>query len=236
MKTRITLIAVLSLLFTGLLFAQTNVSGIISSNTPWTLANSPYIVTGNILVNNGVTLIIQPGVNVRFNSGLSMQIDGMLLAQGTNSDSITFTSNTVDTAGAWGYIYFSDVSTDAVFQNNIYGNYIGGSILEYCKIQYAGGANVSYNGALRLNGAHPFVNYCTISYNSASGIRGYNLTGSLKITNSVISNNTSSDYGGGIFIASDGTTLIYGNAISKNYASSSGGGICNTCKTAIISN
>jgi parallel beta-helix repeat protein len=216
--------------------AQTDVSGSISTNTVWIIANSPYIVIGNVLVNNGVTLTIEPGVTVKFNSLLSIQIDGTLIAQGTSSDSITFTSNTVNTAGAWGYIYFSDASVDAVYENDIYGNYLSGSILEYCKIQYAGGATVSDNGALRFDNAHPFVNYCTISDNSASGINAYNLTGSLKITNSLISNNTSSDYGGGIHISSDGTTLISGNTISKNYASSSGGGICNMFETVIISN
>lgn len=41
-------------------FSQTNVSGVISSNTTWTLANSPYIVTGNILLNQNVTLTIEP--------------------------------------------------------------------------------------------------------------------------------------------------------------------------------
>ena len=34
----------------------TDVSGNISSNTTWSLANSPYVVTGNILVASGVTL------------------------------------------------------------------------------------------------------------------------------------------------------------------------------------
>ncbi len=225
------------LLFTFITVSSfaTNVSGLISSNTVWTLANSPYIVTGNILVNNGVTLTIEPGVIVKFNSGLSMQIDGTLLAQGTSSNKITFTSNTTQSAGAWGYIYFSDASVDAVFENDIYGIYLSGSILEYCIIQYAGGASVSDNGALRLDDAHPFINYCTITDNSASGIHGYNLTGSLKISNSVIRNNTSSDSGGGICISSDGTTLISGNTISKNYASS-GGGISNAYCTAIISN
>ncbi len=216
--------------------SATNVSGLISTNTVWTLANSPYIVTGNILVNTGVALTIQPGVIVKFNSGLSIQIDGTLLAQGTIIDSITFTSNTTQAAGAWGYIYFSNTSTDAVYENNIYGNYLSGSILEYCIIQYAGGASVSDNGALRLDAANPFINYCTISDNNATGINGYNLTESLKISNSVISSNKSSDYGGGICISSTGSTLISGNTISKNNTSSYGGGICNMYWTAIISN
>ncbi|MDA3820390.1 MAG: hypothetical protein PF590_08035, partial [Candidatus Delongbacteria bacterium] len=124
MKTIFTFIAILILTFATVSTFATDVSGLVSSNTVWTFANSPYIVTGNILVNNGVALTIEPGVIVKFNSGLSMQIDGTLIAQGTSSDSITFTSNTVDTAGAWGYIYFSDASVDAVFQNDIYGIYL----------------------------------------------------------------------------------------------------------------
>ena len=42
----------------------TDVSGNISSNTTWSLANSPYIVTGHILVPSGVTLTIEAGVTV----------------------------------------------------------------------------------------------------------------------------------------------------------------------------
>lgn len=34
---------------------STNVGGTISSNTTWTQTNSPYALTGNVLVNNGVT-------------------------------------------------------------------------------------------------------------------------------------------------------------------------------------
>ena len=46
--------------------AQTNVSGVISANTTWTKANSPYIVNSNLLINSGVTLTIDPGVVVKF--------------------------------------------------------------------------------------------------------------------------------------------------------------------------
>ena len=42
----------------------TTVSGPISSNTTWALANSPYIVTNSILVMDGITLTIEPGLEV----------------------------------------------------------------------------------------------------------------------------------------------------------------------------
>ena len=50
------------LLSINFLQAQTNVSSNITTNTTWTLINSPYIVKSNILVNSGITLNIEPGV------------------------------------------------------------------------------------------------------------------------------------------------------------------------------
>ena len=41
---------------------KTRAQTIISENTTWTLVNSPYIITGNVLVENGVNLTIKPGV------------------------------------------------------------------------------------------------------------------------------------------------------------------------------
>src|SRR5690348_12373674 len=91
--------------------AQTNVSGFINANTTWTVAGSPYIVVGNVLVSHGYTLTIQPGVVVKFNSAKTLQIDGELIANGTAQNRITFTSNsTTPAAGDWGQIQFSDSS------------------------------------------------------------------------------------------------------------------------------
>ena len=205
--------------------ADTNVSGYISADTTWTSANSPYVVTGNIVVKSGVTLTIEPGVTVKTDSGISIQVDGTLIAKGTSASKITFTKNS---SSNWGYILFSDSSADATY--NAGGIYTRGSILEYCVVEYAGGASVSDNGAVRINSANPLINYCTIKNNSASGIYVWSLsegTGTLKITNNTISNNSASN-GGGVYSydsSSYSTVTISGNIISNNTASSDGGGI-----------
>ncbi len=214
--------------------ADTYVSGIISGDTTWTQSGSPYIVTGNILVNNGVTLTIEPGVTVKFDSGTGLQVDGTLIARGTDTDNIIFTSNQPSPApGDWGYIFFTDTSTDAAYDEG--GNYTGGSILEYCVIEYAGGASLTDNGALRMDNAHPFINYCTIRSNSAAGINAYNLSAMIKITNSTVSDNAASSDSGGIAV-SGGTAVISGNNILSNTRSvGSGGGIAAYNSTASIS-
>ena len=231
---RAAIIFCLTLLFAFQTFA-TNVSGIINTNTNWTSAGNPYIVTSNILVSYGAALTIQQGVIIKFDSATSMQIDGTLEALGTSGNPILFTSNASNNSGEWGYIYFSDLSTDAVFQNNIYGNYVSGSILSYCTIQYAGGLNIADNGAVKLYNAHPYITHCNINHNKASGIRATNLSSSLKIDNCSIQNNTSADNGGGIYLsntASSGSySLIAGNTISNNHATADGGGIFSSVQT-----
>ena len=40
----------------------TNVGGTITTNTTWTPAGSPYIMTGSVTVTQGINLTIEPGV------------------------------------------------------------------------------------------------------------------------------------------------------------------------------
>jgi len=186
------LIAAILLITASGLMAQTNVSGHISSDSTWAIAGSPYIVKGDVYVNNGTVLIIEAGVDVKFDDDKFLQVNGTLIARGTSDNQITFTNNQSN----WGYIFFSDSSTDASYDYN--GDYIDGSILEYCIIENAGNLSISDNGALRINMAQPFLNYCTIQNNLASGIYAWDLTANLKIENSVFQNNTGLS-GGGIY-------------------------------------
>ncbi|MCK5459529.1 right-handed parallel beta-helix repeat-containing protein [Candidatus Parcubacteria bacterium] len=131
----------------GQVNAETEVSGIIDSDTTWTLANSPYIVTGNILVNEGVVLIIEPGVFVKFKTyfiageGHYIKIDGTLMAIGTETEKITFTktyfenNNRFNLSFNWGSIYFSDNSIDWSDKNK------KGSIMENCIFEYGSNNN-----------------------------------------------------------------------------------------------
>jgi len=201
-------------------FADTPVSGSIDSNTTWTLANSPYIVTGNVLVMQGVTLTIEPGVTVKFDSARVLHIEGTLIARGT-SNRISFTSNQPTPApGDWGYILFTDLSTDATYDSN--GVYTDGSILQHCIVEYAGGLSVSDNGAIRINSSGPFINNCFIKSNCACGINAMNCSG-LMVTNNIITENTASD-GAGVYVApaTPCNATISNNIIINNTAANTG--------------
>ena len=93
----------------GLAQSGTNTSTVISSDTTWTQANSPYNIEGNVLINNGTltlatgttlnlngymvvtgSLIIQQGVTINIqNASGYIQVDGTLQALGTNSSPIS---------------------------------------------------------------------------------------------------------------------------------------------------
>lgn len=107
------LLAILTLLFAlqANISAQTPIGGVISSNTTLTLSSSPYVVTSNILVTNGTTLTIDPGVEVRFLDSLYMQIEGTIRAIGTAQNRILFQ---LDPSGnyAWGGIRIMNASVD----------------------------------------------------------------------------------------------------------------------------
>jgi hypothetical protein len=98
---RLALILILIVSISGLIIwfsmpsalAQSGASkgGIIGSDATWTRANSPYSLTGNVLIENGATLTIEPGVTI--NLGVySIQINGTLTAKGNSTDRIYFNS------------------------------------------------------------------------------------------------------------------------------------------------
>ena len=120
--------------------AQKNLSGTISVDTTLdTVGGVIYHVTGNVTVNNGVTLTIDPGVVLKFDLSRFLTINGRLAAVGGGTDvtRIYFTSirddnlpkplgddtngdgnSTVPANRNWGGIIFNDVSDDtSVLQN-----------------------------------------------------------------------------------------------------------------------
>ena len=102
---RLTIIALFLLLaFVSIspVYAGTSASGTISEEETWSALDSPFQVTGNVVVSSGVTLTIEPSVTAKIDSGKALQIRGELVAQGTSVSPITFTSSASSpAAGDW---------------------------------------------------------------------------------------------------------------------------------------
>jgi len=104
---------------------STDVSGLITTNTIWSPAGNPYIVTGDVTVEPGVTLVIEPGVQVRFDGVYAFNVRGTLNAVGTHEQPIVFTSNKPSPlAGDWGVL---DIRADSQH-----------SRMEHVMIEYGG--------------------------------------------------------------------------------------------------
>lgn len=178
-------------------FAQTNVIGFISQNTTWTQANSPYVALGKIVVKKGVTLTIEPGVTVQLGEGHSLTIEGALIAKGAADKGIKFTSKDET---SWGGILFEKTSVGAKFDKD--GNYISGSILEYCTVERAG---------IEASSVLSFINHCDISQSDGIGISISNV-GTVIIRNSKVADNAK----GGIYIKGCSIAILIGNTLIKN--------------------
>src|SRR6185503_7418437 len=81
-------------LYAGQAWAQTAVSGAIAVDSRWTLAGSPYLVSGAVTVQNGAVLTIDAGVTVYMGSGASLTVQsGAIKAQGTAASPIRVLSD-----------------------------------------------------------------------------------------------------------------------------------------------
>jgi parallel beta-helix repeat protein len=95
--------------------AQTNIGGSVYSNTTLPLSGSPYIVTSNLTVENGATLTVNAGVELKFTSGKYLYVYGNVVA-----NEATFTSNNATPAiGDWKFIQIGSSSHqgNATFDN-----------------------------------------------------------------------------------------------------------------------
>ncbi|HEX7151696.1 MAG TPA: FlgD immunoglobulin-like domain containing protein [Thermoanaerobaculia bacterium] len=127
------------------LAAQTNVSGTISTNTTWTVAGSPYILTGNVFVegSGSPVLTIDPGVVVKGNANTQLLANfnnkGAIVAVGTAGSPILFTANNSTTAGFWYGVRIGSTANGPA------------SSIEHATVEYAG-SNQHLLGGITVHG------------------------------------------------------------------------------------
>ena len=221
---------------------------VLNQDTLWT-NDKTYVLLGNAIVDQGVTLTIQPGTLVKVTPEKFFRIDGSLVASGSAGAPIIFTSNSSSNE-RWSGLRFIDTSGAAIFDQD--GNYLSGSILRYVEISYAGtGVNMlarapyiadstfQYNStAVSTGSSAPRIERCTFSGNSTAinvGDSSYALatprdvaaplsgSGRPLIANNTLTGNSTGISGGGSpTIISN--TLANNTGTAINFSSGMGGG------------
>jgi hypothetical protein len=124
------LFTVLFYIVSFLSLAQTNVSGGIYQNATWSLAGSPYVVNGSIVVFPGKTLTIEPGVEIQINNqnntNIYIETRGTINCIGTDAQPIKIHAlyDTMSTVAWQGFVCTSTqggvLNADRVEISNAY--------------------------------------------------------------------------------------------------------------------
>jgi len=236
----------LSLAETQISHAQTDIPGGDVSGT-WSLSNSPYHINGEITIPDGQTLTIEPGVEVVFTGHYKFNVQGRILAIGTEQDSIIFTAD--DHSAGWHGLRFDNTpsSNDS-------------SIIEYCRLEYGkantgsgnvnrcGGAiyvncdqlrishclfqlNMCYHpdiqqtggGAIIIVGGNPIISHCEFKANTSSFFGGALLIWFSSSKGQIVNNYIHHSTGHGTITIGEGESpILYNNLIVHNHSTGHG--------------
>jgi len=231
MLQRLVFVLVVSLVFPTTIFAYTTVSGDLSGQT-WASGTTYYVSAAAFVAKNN-TLTIEEGVVVKFAPNVQMNIKGTIVAIGSSSDHIVFTSRDDDSvgeviaesdgvpsAGDWASLYFQGNSTNQ-----------GTANMDYCEVKYAGygsdAANVYFYAC-----TDGYISNSIIQFGSQSGLR-FNSSNNVMVDFNQITDNS----GNGVLMSSgninisnceinnNGNWAAYlDNVILQDYAGNSGSG------------
>ncbi len=138
--------------FFCILYAQTIIPTFSPISGTLTKSASPYYVKGNVYVPKDSTLIIEPGVQIRFDGKFQLSVYGNIKALGAQGDTIRFYP--LDTNSRWkGIRYYgrSRVKDSALFK--------------YCKFEGTGPKLTYYESCLDLTQGNFKINNCCFTNN-----------------------------------------------------------------------
>ena len=213
------------------------VGGHLTENTVWSPDNNPYEVTETLYVDSDVTLIILPGTEIQINgapctnwdeqsqnfwlrNGVSIAkmfwVDGRIIAEGTQQDSILFTRLQNDNDYYWGCIYLSPQSELSSFQ--------------HCIFEYSAGIGIAVGNkaqaAISIYNGVGYISNCRFINNASNIITRYNLVKQIEITYNIFNfDNNIIDFVNNLWHPNLGVSkseygfksaLIAGNVITTN--------------------
>ncbi|MDY6868314.1 MAG: right-handed parallel beta-helix repeat-containing protein, partial [Chloroflexota bacterium] len=172
----------------------TTISGTITENATWSQDHSPYVISGSLTIDVGVTLTLEPGTVVKFYSTSSQLIvNGALSSIGNSTKPITFTSYKDDSVGG-------DTNGDGNTTSPAPGNWTairvndtGVANFAFTRIRYGGYSSTYYGNLYLTQNAVVSMANSTVAFSNYAGLRLSNstsgTTSQLSITDSIISDN-----------------------------------------------
>jgi len=186
----------------------------------WTLNNSPYYIDGHLTIENGQTLTIQPGVKVAIRGPYHFDVQGNIIAEGTQDDNIIFTrSNPI----VWwdGFDYNGNLTTN------------DSSLFDQCIFEYGlaqGGNEFNSGGIFAIKDYNDIkISNSTFRFNKVTlsdyGGGAIALWNSDPFISKCVFHNNSSDVGGAMLAYFQSDPIISNCLFYENEANS-GGAIC----------
>lgn len=196
---------------TGSILTAGNISGTL------TAVVSPYYICGDQTVISGAELIIEPGVELKFTSGLKLDVNGRIIADGTSADSIIFTT--------WDP---SHVAWRGISIINSNSNGQDSSVFDYCQIKYAESGDQTFNLS---SSSDTRISNSTISENNTDSRTIWLQQSDALITHCDISNNVSANT---ITVTTSNPYIGYCQFSNDTYSGTPYGIYCNSSSQPVI--
>ena len=188
---------------------KNNVPSIISVDTVWTSGGNsdPYIINSELVISNGVTLVLQPGVSVVFEDDLSnIEVTGTLVINGDEDNKVLLTESAQTPGQGW---------------NGVWVKNGGNVIIDHAIIEYAN--NYSFfdanSGVFFATGSSGNIKNTLIQFCRAGIELEGNTSPTIGPNNTITQNNTGvylTDGDRGYDRGANPTPVIYSNKILNN--------------------
>jgi hypothetical protein len=184
--------------------ASNSVNGIIDSNASWSQTNGPWNLTGNVLIDSGVTVTVEPGSVVNLN-GYYIRVNGSLNIQQDVTLNMGVTGTNVGNIQVNGLFRASGTNTNPIKFNG--GTYMWDSLFVPPSVSY-----VTFSGS-NMAWSEQTGSGCIIEY-AFMNKTGVTTSSSIKFSNNQLS-------GAGISVAA-ASPVISSNVISSGISISGG--------------